>query len=798
MYSKTKNSLYTSVTTRRVFPWWLVLAVLGTLNPLRADLLLFADDGYMLGPVFHAADADSDSIGAARELARYLGEISGYAWPVEAEPADAEPAGIYVGQMRVAQAYGVDSTGLEPDGIRWRTANNKLFLLGGDGAATHFAVSAFLQEFCRVRWFMPGPLGEEVPRLRRLRLPEIDFVYNPHFFQRLLGAGDREWRMRNFQRRLIPFNHNLHRIFPPEMLEEEPELFPLVRGERIATAGGRGPNPNIAHPAAAEHAARWVAEYFEANPEALGVSLGTTDSLTYDESELTRQWTQPYRYFRGRPNYSDLIFNFTHTVARLLWPRPEADGGEVSGDKRYVSQLAYYWAEDVPSFDLHPQVLPVLTSDRAQWFDTDYRRNDEDLIRRWAETDVALLGTWDYYEGSPYIIPRVYLQLTADSIRFLRANRVRVFYAEGRPVWGFDVPRIWLASQLLWDPEALPGALMDEFYRRFYGPAEEPMRRFYERCEDIWMNQPLPADWIKFFYDSGQAELFPPEVCAELDAYLEQAARLAEEKAGEDEAAARFVERVRLAQDAFAVTRAFSDFYYLARALGSVEQPDAEALQNLDLLRARVRSLIGQTHRPGLLKNRTMADPSDRSRMPADNARLLLREDFNEELIVADSWGIDAGLYPGIDQHIPGSWSIRMRHTENMHLRRLPATAEQPARLRVEGASHFSLFQWIPVKPGCHYLIRVQVRGQVSPGGRLTLLTEWKDGAGAMMDLHEEDRLPVGTHDWITLARWQQAPADAASLYIGLKVNFQYGDDWAEIGPLKVWCEGAECHETDI
>ncbi len=787
----------TRLTQGRFRPWlWTFLLAVHAM-PAHAELLVFSGDGYMLGPVYHARDAAGDELRAAQDLATYLGMVSGYEWPLQPEPDDPAAAGIYVGLTRAAADHGIGVDMLEPDGIRWQVSGDKLFLLGRDGIATGFAVYGFLQEFCQVRWFMPGDLGEEVPRRQRLRLPGMDFIYNPPFFQRLLGASEREWRQRNFQRRLIPFNHHLQHIFPPQLIEEHPEWFPLVRGERVALSGARGPNPNLAHPGAAAHAAQWVADHFSRNPDALGVSLATTDSLTFDESDLTRQWTRPYRYFRGRPDYSDLVFTFTNRVAQHLWPMDAEDGGNGPGDSRHVTQLAYYWAENLPSFPLHPRVLPVLTSDRAQWFDLDYRENDQELIRRWAESDAELLGTWDYYEGSPYIIPRVYIQLTADSIRFLRDHRVRVFYAEGRPIWGFDVPRFWVASQLLWNPDASLPALLDEFFRRFYGPAREPMREFYQQCEDLWMQQPLPADWIKYFNDPGQAELFPPDVCARLEELLIAAETLASEHAAQDPQAIRFVDRVRLARDAFAVTRAFSEFYHLAKELGAKQAPGDDELAALDRKRDRVRSMEGQMHRrPGLLETRTLMDPSARALKPADAATLVLEETFGDELWVADMWGIDAALQPGIHHDRPGSWSVRMRHTEAMHLRRYVADTEDPARLRVEGSTHFSLFQWIPVEAGRRYLIHADVRGQVSPGGRVALLSEWRDTDGAPMQVFAEDRLPVGAHDWLTLALSLQPPSGAEWLYVGIKVDFQYLDDWIELGPVRVWEELDPNHET--
>ena len=42
------------------------------------------------------------------------------------------------------------------------------------------------------------------------------------------------------------------------------------------------------------------------------------------------------------------------------------------------------------------------------------------------------------------------------------------------------------------------------------------------------MNQPGPPRWIRYFRDEAQGLLFPPAVCGQLRAHLNEAMRLAD------------------------------------------------------------------------------------------------------------------------------------------------------------------------------------------------------------------------------------------------------------------------------
>ena len=185
-------------------------------------------------------------------------------------------------------------------------------------------------------------------------------------------------------------------------------------------SAGYDPQPDFTEPRAVEVAAKAALAAFAKNPEARSFSLSINDNTLFDDSEATRRVIEPVEYFRGRPNYTDLVFGFMNQVAEQVFEQGGA-WTTPAGEPRYLTALAYYWTEQSPSFPLHPRVMPVLTSDRAQWHDPAYRAQDKALIQRWADSGAERLATWDYYFGAPYVYPRQFNQWIAESLRYMNA-----------------------------------------------------------------------------------------------------------------------------------------------------------------------------------------------------------------------------------------------------------------------------------------------------------------------------------------------------------------------------------------
>lgn len=430
------------------------------------------------------------------------------------------------------------------------------------------------------------------------------------------------------------FMHHLNAVFPPELYEAHPEYFPLNRGKRVKPpANAQFWQPDLGRADVARYAAEQAKRYFDQHPSAESYSLGVDDGLNFGESPETlallrgattasgkavpsaerdsqsnlnsrnadtggsdrlASGSQNLRapgihYFRGRPDFSPLVFTFMNRAAVDL---------SQTYPNKYLGCLAYYWCENVPPFPVDPHVVPFLTADRSQSYDPTFKREELALQAAWAaalrsgKTEKAKLrkteidrlrdrptgsdtsefrisasqdigfsaqgrprprlGLYDYLDDQGFLIPRVPIRAFAEHIRHAYDVGFTDYFGELNPNWGLDGPKPWLVTELLQSPEADVDRLLDTYYSAYFQSAAGPMRQFFERCERQWMSQPGPSYWLKHYRNTSQAALFPTPVCHELRALLTQAAT----QANND----RVRQRVNFVSDAFGLTERFVAF----------------------------------------------------------------------------------------------------------------------------------------------------------------------------------------------------------------------------------------------
>lgn len=617
------------------------------------------------------------------------------------------------------------------------------------------------------RAFIPGPLGQE----RGRPAPAVSERAFPtrHFFA-LNDSPLGQWARANQLTDRMPNNHNLHRIIPAALFAEFPEFFPKVEGERWEPPAAMDRvnwNPDLGEAAVAEWVAVYAANHFAENPQIDVFSVATNDALTFGDSEATRRWTYPPRWFRQRPDYSDLVFSFTNRVAEHLaadWP------------DKFVSQLAYYWTENPPRFPLHPRTIPVLASDQSQLYHPAFRAEEMQILEAWGRAGAERLAQWQYLFGGGFLIPRQHLTLIADYLIAARRAGFTDYFAQTGFNWGLDGPQPWVTTQLLGDPFQPLEPLLAEYYRRYFRAAAEPMRAFFDRCEEIWLQQPGPPYWLKHYINESQAELFPSCENRRLRHLLDEAARLV----ADDPTAA---ERVALTSAAFSVTEAFVAFHEARQNLSDalLDRLDDLAPDHLEALleiyeEARdgpdgfLQTLqrVRESHPLAVHNVRLdvflMNDPA-----PVAHALLAAAVgDFSpqhpsspELTFSGDQSGrIDlAGLTLRLD--MPPGWGGRVEPWEAYRVDWLLQSGGAPI-LRVENQKRLEIWTWQTVPDHTLGLAKVEVRGRLSPGAFSLLRASWVDEAGNFIGGDAAVRLHEGDHpDWRTLRLLLDPPVGA-------------------------------------
>ena len=721
---------------------------------------------------------------------------------------------IYLG------AYAGRGQGLQHNAFLMRREDTRIFVCGDGELGVLNGVYALCEQLLGARWYWAGDLGLELVGDPVAKFPERRWWEEPAYVMRTFYPMNGDFGRRNRLVQRYQFNHALAKVFTPALYEQEPEVFSEVYGQRRKPKGNGGydPQPDFSEPRAVEIAAAAALACFEKHPERRSFSLSINDNALFDDSEATRALVEPLDYFRGRPNYTDLVFGFMNAVAAKVFEQGGA-WSTPSGEPRYLTALAYYWTEQSPSFKLHPRVMPVLTSDRAQWHDPAYRKEDKALIARWANSGAECIATWDYYFGAPYPYPRQFNQWLVESLKYMSEQGVSVFFSQLPSSWGLDGCKAWLAAQLLWDPSRDAEALLEEYYTHFFGTAAEPMRRFYEIAEAQRNAHEGKAEWIKFYEDEFAIELFDAAILAELRACIE----LAKDHVADDE---RRLARIEVVSTAFSLTEAYAQYHTTRSALVAnaleVFGGQSEAAASLegqmaafvqaraafdaltlelveDPLHARLKSFLryAKSDPVGL----GLAAMAQSGRLPQG----YTLNGYEDERAIAESWARDDSAsrsilsnvelrhskrapkprnFLGPDLPKVRGWHFDFRPMEHLSVAAVPQDSAEAAHgVRLSGADVFSVFRDVPVTSGQGYVLDASLAYRISPDNRTQVRLSWSDAdGGALVGALLPFRCPTGDSNGVRrIALPLQAPEGATKLRLRFHVSRQYPGDFLDL-----------------
>ena len=233
------------------------------------------------------------------------------------------------------------SCGLQNNAFLMRREGTRVFICGDGERGVLNGVYALCEQLLGARWYWAGDLGLELVGDAADKFPEGRWSEAPAYVMRTFYPVNGDFGRRNRLVRRYQFNHALAKVFTPALYEQEPEVFAEVYGRRRQPKGNGAydPQPDFSEPRAVEVAAAAALACFETHPERRSFSLSINDNALFDDSEATRALVEPLDYFRGRPNYTDLVFGFMNAVAEKVFE----EGGAwttPSGEPRYLTALA--------------------------------------------------------------------------------------------------------------------------------------------------------------------------------------------------------------------------------------------------------------------------------------------------------------------------------------------------------------------------------------------------------------------------------------------------------------------------
>lgn len=449
--------------------------------------VMLASGGKAQQRVVVAAPASERVRQAARTLAQYLERISGA--PFEVTSGDGK-SGIAVGLPRHFPTLQADLPGLDAKGTpdpartedyRLRSHSQGLHLLGASELAVEHAVWDLLHRL-GYRQFFPGATWEVVPKTPALRIA-VDALEHPAFYSRRIWYGFGTWdynakpyaewcaRNRATSGILLNTGHSYDGILSRNrtVFDAHPEYLGLLGGARKSTKFCIG-NPDLRKLVVEDALAQ-----LRQKPEAHSVSLDPSDGGGWCECDRCA----------ALGSVTDRALTLANQVA-------EAANQEIG--PRYVGMYAYSQHSPPPGIRVHPRVvISVATAFISGGFTVDQ------LLDGWRKQG-ATLGIREYYSVNTWDrdLPG---QSRGSNLTYLKTSLphfhqqgARFLSSESSDNWGPNGLGYYLASRMLWDVKEADrlDALKEDFLQKAFGPAREPMARFYALIDGA--NQPLLSD----------------------------------------------------------------------------------------------------------------------------------------------------------------------------------------------------------------------------------------------------------------------------------------------------------------
>ena len=511
-------------------------------SEVRAAPLVLVDKGASLAPIIVFKDAPPMTRKAADELAAYIEKVGGVKPPVlEGLPEPVPEHAIWVGfQPKLKEFFPkIDFEFKHPEEILIACDGKNLVIAGRDRwdpqhmvlkdragnptikgwqqeYGTVNAVYTFLQDYLDVRWLWPGEIGEDIIRKEKIAFAPFEYRYHPQIRLRgtiLVGSAPGNVRGVSFdwgrlqRMELDSANGKFWRVVDGGFLDwlerfhvTHPEYFALQPdGTRSGFPGPPGCYTKICQstPAVWDQWLDDVAKQLEADPTLTEFNAHITDGassgncicekcLAWDVPEAKKRTLSWQGLSQDYVALSDREVMFGNILACKLRQRyPDKD--------YYVSILGYGPTRPAPLKNKpDDNVILYLVSN---WFagesDNDRASYDNEKASQqfadWAATGVKMVYRPNLPgDGGLYaMLPDVPFGRAMETFRFVAEHKCTgIFFDTISECWPTQGPLYYLMAHLAWNPYQDGYAIMDDYYRRGFGPAAGQLKAYWTLLEE--------------------------------------------------------------------------------------------------------------------------------------------------------------------------------------------------------------------------------------------------------------------------------------------------------------------------
>lgn len=531
-------------------------------NPVKAAGLKAGAYRIATGPDWMALVGDDSEFTPREPFAKNNSDIprAQAEWEkIVGAPYGMPSRGLYKNRLRLSGDTG------KPDGAT-TDSKESLEIWGLDERGSFNAVCGYLRKL-GARWYLPGELGEVLPAMKTIPLPQIDETVQPDFSLRQFnfrfstaGPETSMWVMRLGLRNdeQVQIAHGMATMTNHQaVFDAHPDWFAIYGGKTDFKPGDSKCQVCYSNDELFHETVRWARAQLDTY-QFETVSIMPPDGYTaICQCEKCKGKDSPERNERGL--LSDHVWDFVNRVAQeIAKSHPHAK----------VLNCAYgvYTLPPLQIEKLEPNVQVCIVGGRRPINKGGVKGEGEsapDVLRAaWAKkTDNPLLIFENYpFTARGWYLPSFTAHALGDSVNATKG------VSAGEDIWlsvaqdfatkdiGFNHFLVYFTARMYWGgQDADVDALLREYCWLFYGPAEQEMLAFFDYCEANWHlmdADKATADEALALFDSAKAKASAASVygkrIALIDDYL-KGLRLKTEQLGQKRGP---VPKVRLVGDA--------------------------------------------------------------------------------------------------------------------------------------------------------------------------------------------------------------------------------------------------------
>ena len=486
-------------------------------NSILGSELVLVKNGRPTATIVTSDSPSKNARTAANELQKYIEKISGAKLPIASDSTPLSGCMVLVGPSKLTNQIpnlkipSGRTKNLREEGFVVRTHRNRLVLAGNDTEpylGTRYAVIEFLHRL-GVRWFMPGEMGEIIPKISTVAVGPVNITQSPDFPVRDFWEHARgnmasecaEWKIHNKMNPHsievfgVPSDGSVSRFLPKEQFEDHPEWFALNKD------GTRSKE----HPCmTSEGMIKHFAERIKTRAR-----MGKAVTAFAPVDGNPRCWCQ---------NCAKIGNNFDGFGANNRDPEPEYS---ISNEWFYfVNRILTEVNSEFPDHiiatngyanrDIPPEMPPEIQFNPSQNLTIMFAniaactihayddpkcwqmQRQGQMIRQWSKlSDKVWIYNYNYtmlvHKGT--ITPMVHR--IRRNIPLLKQLGVIGFFDQDEADWALTgIPTRLVRARLEWDVETDVDAVMNDFFDKWFGRAASPMKAYYNALENAFENAP--------------------------------------------------------------------------------------------------------------------------------------------------------------------------------------------------------------------------------------------------------------------------------------------------------------------